>query len=236
MAPPNTAGQWKKQVAKGYELLSSVKLALGSEWTSTNTLTFRIICKKLGKETMPDFLLPYFTDAKNCVKNSTHMKKLCKVLKALWRDWSRLKLVEAGGVFGVFLCRLAEIRQVEAVVEPPTQFTLRPRAPPPSRRNSNAFDLSGLHSSLTGIGESSITNKSSDGSKSLSSSISGSSVVGSEYVEQSMYTAQIKSEVSGARVLRGPARLGLARPRWVSRGRSGGKSVTKLSEQIHGRP
>ena len=117
--PPNTAGQWKKQVAKGYELLSSVKLASGSEWTSTNTLTFRIICKKLGKETMPDFLLPYFTDAKNCVKNSTHMKKLCQVLKAPWRDWSRPELVEAGGVFGVFLCRLAEIRQVEAVVEPP---------------------------------------------------------------------------------------------------------------------
>lgn len=36
-----------------------------SEWTSTNTLTFRIIHEELGNKTMPDFLLPYFTDAKN---------------------------------------------------------------------------------------------------------------------------------------------------------------------------
>ena len=93
---------------------------------------------------MSSFLRPYFTDAKNCVKNSTHMKKLCRVLKEPWRDWSRPKLVETGD-----MCRLAEIRQVEAVVEPPTQhdvqYDLRLRAPP-------AFDLSQLRSSLTAVG------------------------------------------------------------------------------------
>jgi hypothetical protein len=136
---------------KDYKPLSSVKLPSGSEWTLTNTLPFRILFVKAGKDKRPDFLLPYSDNARKIIDNSPHMRSLFHLLKAPWKGWSKSQLVEAGGIFAVFLCRLAEIQQVEAAVKSPKQFRLRPRAPP-----RNAI---GQRPSLS-IGESSISSKS----------------------------------------------------------------------------
>jgi len=180
MAPPQTAIAWQSQVlaASNYQPLESlVELGSGSDWTSVNALAFRVLLKKAKAGQKAKFLGPYFDNAKDTVKSSPHMKKLCEVLKDQWRDWPRPKLRESGGVFGGFLSRLAEIMQVQAVLTPPERPNLRPRSPIASE--PDAFDLSELTSSLV----------------ELSSSSSGeSSLISSVYADQRIYTAQKKPE------------------------------------------
>src|SRR5271170_4320331 len=131
MAPPESKQEWEDQIhrAEDYQPLKAIdKLGSASEWRAVNALSFRVILKKPTGNTVPQFLVPYFQNAKECVKTSVKMKTLCGILKEPWRDWSRPQLVEAGGIFGVFLSRLAEVRQVEAVIEPPRQYDLHSRA------------------------------------------------------------------------------------------------------------
>jgi hypothetical protein len=60
------------------------------------------------------------------------------------------------GIFGVSLSRLAEVRQVEAVIEPPRQYNLRSRA----QESTDPFDLSELTASITAATISSVNTES----------------------------------------------------------------------------
>jgi len=135
-----------------------------------NALAFRVLLRKPQAGGIPDFLKPYFENAKTTVKSSPHIKKLCQVLKDQWRDWPRPKLREHGGVFGGFLSRLAEIMQVQAVATPPEQRPRESDVP----EHPDAFDLSELSF--------------------LVESSSESSHVTSVFADKHTYTAQKKPE------------------------------------------
>jgi hypothetical protein len=177
MAPRN-ARQWEDQVcaAHGYQPLKYLdKLGPGSEWTYVNTLAFRVLSNKANKlNSVPDFLEPYFKNAKQSVKASTDIKILCQVLKAQWREWPRSKLIKTGGMFGGFLSCLAEVREVKAVVASPKSVNLRAQTSyaPEHPGDSDNLDLM----------------------SSFGSSSGSSSLVSSTYADQPMYTAQNKSE------------------------------------------